>query len=71
MDTDTRITNYRNQRGGDRLTDAQGRRVKKKLNREFGGKTHPHIKDERCYTCHPAKRPAVALTPRRIRAVTH
>jgi hypothetical protein len=47
----------------------QERRDRKKANRELGGKTHEHTEGERCYRCRPAKRPKVAKTPMRLRAV--
>ena len=70
MDNSERLANYASQNGSMVLTPAQRRRWWQKQNRAKGSKTHPHAKDERCYTCRPAKRPKVALTPQRIRAVS-
>ena len=71
MTNDERVSNYWAQRGAaGHLTPAQLRRWNKKERRDRAGKTHAHAKDERCYTCRPAKRPRVALTPQRLRAAS-
>jgi hypothetical protein len=68
MTNDERVSNYWAQRGtAGHLTPAQLRRFNQNERRSRSGKTHEHIKGQRCYTCRPAKRPTVALRPSRLR----
>lgn len=77
MDTAERIFNYTGstlevdnpedaEPGTFRFTGPQRRRVKHKSRSKS---THAHVESMRCYRCRPAKRPRVATTPMRLRAV--